>query len=450
MAETIKIKKGLDIPLKGAAGKIFTRAPAPGTYAVKPADFHGIFPKLTVKPGNRVKAGSPLFFDKNNPGVLFTSPVSGKVQSINRGERRRILEVIVESDSTIEYESFRKADPDDLSREEIKDSLLKSGLWPCIRQRPYSIIANPDDTPQAIYISAFDTAPLAPDMDFVVQDREAGFQAGINAIKKLTDGIVHLNINSDYPASPVFTRAEKVQINKFTGPHPAGNIGIQIHHLNPLNKGDLVWYLGPQDVITIGQLFLTGKYDASKVIALTGSEVIKPVYYKFINGASIEPLVKDNVHEGSLRYISGNVLTGKCIYPDGYIGYYDSQVTVIPEGNHHEFMGWLSPGFKKFSFHRSFFSWLMPKKKYEVDTNLHGGKRALMITGNYERVMPMDIFPMQLIKAIIVEDIDLMEKLGIYEVAEEDFALVEFIDTSKNDIQEIIRKGLDIMRKEMS
>ncbi len=450
MSEVIKIKKGLNIPILGKAEKIFLKAGQSETYAVKPTDFHGLTPKLAVDVNQEVKAGTPLFFDKYRPSIQFTSPVSGKVIAVNRGERRRVLEVVVEPVGEIQYETFKKGNPLELSREEVTVNLLKSGIWPVIRQRPYSIIANPEVQPKSIFISAFDTSPLAPDYDFVVKGCEKEFQTGIDALSRLTEGKIHLNINSEYPASPVFSNTKGVQINKFKGPHPAGNVGIQIHHIEPLNKGDLIWYIAPQDVITIGRLFENGIYDASRVVALTGSEVNKPLYYKLIAGASVKNLVNNNVKEGLLRFISGNVLTGTKITSEGYLGFYDSQVTVIPEGKHFEFLGWALPGFGKFSTSHSFFSWLTPKREYKLDTNLNGGNRALMITGKYEEVLPMDIFPMQLIKAIIVEDIDMMEKLGIYEVAEEDFALCEFVCTSKTNIQSIIRKGLDMMAKEMS
>ena len=449
MSKVIKIRKGLDIKIKGKAEKIFMRAEPSELYAVKPVDFHNLIPKLTVKTGDEVKAGTPLFFDKNRPEVLFTSPVSGRVIAINRGERRQILEIVIKADPEIKYESFVTGDPVEMNVGEVRENILKSGLWPAIKQRPYDIIANPGDIPKAIFISAFDTAPLAPDYDFVVKGCEADFQRGINALSKLTIGKIHLNINDEYPASQVFTMARNVQINRFRGPHPAGNVGVQIHNIDPLNKGDIIWHVAPQDVITIGRLFEKGIYDASKVVALTGSEVIRPRYYKIRAGASIKNIVENNVTEGNNRFISGNVLTGNKISSDGFVGYYDSQITVIPEGDHYEFMGWAMPGFKKYSVSRSFWSWLMPDKEYRIDTNINGGQRTFVVTGEYERVFPMDIYPVQLIKSVLAKDIDLMEKLGIYEVAPEDFALCEFVCTSKIDVQSIIREGLDYMIKEM-
>lgn len=450
MSKVIKIKKGLNISMLGTAEKIIKKADQAEFYAIKPTDFKGIRPKLVVKAGDKVKAGTPLFFDKFQPEVQFTAPVSGEVVEINRGERRVILEIVIKADSNIEYEEFDVKNPKDLSREEIIGVLQQSGLWPAIRQRPYSTIANSNDRPKAIFISAFDSAPLAPDMDYVVKDCVDCFQTGIDVLKKLTEGIIHLNINADYPAAETFTKAKGVQINQFTGPHPSGNVGIQINKIDPINKGDIVWYTYPQEIVSIGRLFQKGIYDATKIIALTGSEVKSPKYYKIINGASIKNLVQNNVNDGELRYISGNVLTGSKISSDGYVGFYDNQITVIPEGKYHEFFGWAVPGFKKYTASRTFLSWLIPDKKYRLDTNLHGGERAYVMSDEYDKVFPMDIYPVQLIKSILIEDIDKMEQLGIYEVDEEDFALCEYVCTSKIEVQSIIRKGLDLMKKEMS
>lgn len=450
MSKVINIKQGLNINMLGTAEKIIKKANQADFYAVKPTDFKGIRPKLVVKIGDKVKAGTPLFYDKFQPEVQFTSPVSGEVVEINRGERRVILEVVVRADAAIEYEKFKVGDPTNHSKDEIVEILQKSGLWPALRQKPYSTIANPQDTPKAIYISAFDSAPLAPDMDYVARECEECFQKGINVLSKLTEGTIHLNINADYPASDTFTKAKGIQINKFTGPHPAGNVGVQINKIDPINKGDIIWYTYPQEIITIGRLFEKGIYDATKIIALTGSEVKNPKYFKIINGASIKNIVVDNVNEGELRYISGNVLTGSKISDEGYVSYYDNQVTVIPEGKHHEFLGWATPGFKKHTASRTLFSSLLFGKKFRLDTNINGGQRAFVMSHEYNKVFPMDIYPVQLIKSILVEDIDKMEQLGIYEVDEEDFALCEYVCTSKIEVQSIIRTGLDLMRKEMS
>jgi Na+-transporting NADH:ubiquinone oxidoreductase subunit A len=449
MSDVIKIKRGLTINLVGEAEKTVSEI-TPKCCAIKPPDFVGVFPKLLIQEGDAVKAGSPLFFDKYRERIYFTSPISGTVKELRRGEKRVLLEIVIESDGKDAAIDFGKSDPNKLSREEIIEKMLSSGAWPMIRQRPYSIIADPAVKPKAIFISAFDTAPLAPDYDLIVHGNGEAFQAGIDALVKLTDGTVHLNINANDAPSKVFTNCKGVQLNKFSGKHPAGNVGTQIAFLDPINKGDIVWYLRPQEVLHIGRLFLSGKIDATRMIAVTGSEVKRPHYVKTRMGSSVADIVKDNLNGDNVRYISGNPLTGRKVEKIGYLGFYDSQIAVIPEGDHYEFLGWALPGIKKFSFSRSFFSWIRPKVKYKLDTNLNGGERAYVMTGYYEKVFDWDIYPLQLIKSILIEDIDLMERLGIYEVDEEDFALCEFIDTSKTEIQEIVRKGLDLMRKEMS
>lgn len=449
MSLSVKLKKGLDLRLKGHAEKILNPEVQSLRYAVKPVDFPGLTPKLNVRVGDKVKAGSPLFHDKLKPEVVFTSPVSGSVVSISRGDRRKLLEVVV-GQTGDDYIDFGKADPTAISREEIKEKMLKSGLWPVVRQRPYHIVARHTDTPKSIFISAFDSAPLAPDYNFIFDNSsDSHFKCGLRALKKLTDGRLHLVINGKTEPSEILKDAA-AEIEKFSGPHPAGNVGIHIHHIDPVNKGESVWYVNPQDVIAIGRLFEEGKYKHERIIALTGSEVNKPQYYTIRSGASIQSLVKDNVNGGNLRFISGNVLTGSKITADGYLGFYDSQLTIIPEGDYFEFFGWMMPGIDKFSFYKTYASKLIPRKEYYLDTNLHGGERAFVMTGQYEKVLPMDIYPMQLLKAILAEDIDMMENLGIYEVAEEDFALCEYICPSKIEIQSIIRKGLDLMAREMN
>lgn len=448
MSEVIKIRKGFDIKLLGEADKKVNEVSS-DNFALKPPDFIGVFPKLFVKEGDEVKAGTPVFFDKYRDNIIFTSPVSGKITEVHRGAKRKMLEIRIKSNGQNKYEDFGIADPKGLSKEQVSEKLLKSGTWPVIRQRPYSTIADPNDEPKAIFISAFDSAPLSPDIDFIIKNETKAFQAGIEALGKLTSGKIHLNVKDGKTSSKTFLEAKGVQVNWFSGPHPAGNVGVQIHHIDPVNKGDIVWYIDPQAVVTIGKLFIEGKYDATRIIALSGSEVSNPQYYKLISGTSLFPLLKDNTKSSNARYISGNVLTGSKINKDGYISFYDNQVTVIPEGNYHEFLGWGMPRFDKFSFSKSFFSWLTPGKKYRLDTNINGGHRAFVLTGEYEKVFPMDIYPMQLLKAIMAKDIDLMENLGIYEVDEEDFALCEFIDASKTEMQAIVREGLDFIRKEM-
>lgn len=450
MSRSIKLKKGFDIRLEGAAEKSLAGTINPVMYGVKPIDFPGLIPKLDIRPGDEVEAGTPLFHDKIRPEIKFTSPVSGKVVSVERGDRRKILEITVERKGSGSV-NFGKADPEKLSAEQIKILLLNSGLWPCMRQRPYHIIANPADRPKSIFISGFDTAPLAPDFNFIMENLPVSlFHIGISALKKLTGGKINLVLRGDSEPGKVFENTSGVEISYFSGPHPAGNVGVHIHHLDPVNKGEVVWYINLQDVVSVGRLFEEGIYKPERIVALTGSEVIKPQYYKMMSGGTVNQLVTDNVKPGNLRYISGNVLTGTKISSTGYLGFYDSQITVIPEGNYYEMFGWASPGIKKFSFSKTFLSSLLPKQSYKLDTNFHGGERAFVVTGQYEKVFPMDIYPMQLFKAILAGDIDMMENLGIYEVAEEDFALCEFICPSKIEIQSVVRKGLDLIRKEMS
>jgi len=449
MSKVIKIKKGLNIKLKGSAEKIFEKSEQATKFAIKPTDFQNLTPKLTVKIDEEVKAGSPLFFDKYQPEVLFTSPVSGKVTAINRGERRKILEVVIDANSTIDYEDFGTANPETLSDEQIKEKMLKSGVWPLIKQRPYGIIASPKKSPKAIFISGFDSAPLAPDYDFALQGEEKNLQTGINALNKLTKGKVHLSLNAEYPTTGIFKDLKNVEYHHFKGPHPAGNVGIQIYHISPLNKDEVVWTVTPGDAIIIGRLFNEGKFDAHRVIAMAGSEVKNPRYYKVIAGSSILNLVKDNLLSENVRCISGNVLTGSKVEKNGFLGFFDNMITVIPEGNFHEFFGWIAPGFNKFSAAKSYPTWLFPKKEYTLHTNLNGGKRAFVFSGEYENVLPMDILPVHLLKSILVDDIDKMEQLGIYEVIEEDLALCEFVCTSKIEVQSILRNGINTMIKEL-
>ncbi|NGY37015.1 Na(+)-translocating NADH-quinone reductase subunit A [Flavobacterium sp. XN-5] len=451
MSEYIKIKRGLNLKLIGEAAKSVLELPVAEIFAIKPKDFVGLTPKLLVKVGTNVLAGTKLFYDKNNENILFCSPVSGEVIEIIRGEKRVILEIKILADREIKHLLFNKSNPNQLSRKEIVEQLLDSGIWTFIRQRPYGTIAKPSENPKAIFISAFDTNPLAPDNDFIMSGKESHFQTGIDALKKLTTGKTHLNVKANSSPAATFGQTQNVQINNISGPHPAGNIGVQIHHIDPINKGEVVWYINPQDVVIIGKLFDKGIFDAARTIAVTGSQIIKPQYYKTIVGSSIKNILADTgLKKGDNRIISGSILSGSKVPADGFLGFYDSQITVIPEGNQYEFMGWLKPGFDKFSMSRTFFSWLSPNKQHDLNTNLHGEERPFVMTGQYEKVFPMNIYPVQLLKSILIEDIDMMEKLGIYEVAEEDFALCELVCTSKIKSQEIIRHGLDMVRKEFS
>ena len=447
MSETIRLRKGLNIKLRGSANSKIETIPVPSTIALKPTDFPGLTPKLKVKTDTVVKAGDALFYDKYHPEIVFTSPLGGKVVSVNRGERRRILEIVIETDKKAGSAEFIKADPNSLSGDKIKELLLKSGLWPFIKKRPYGIIASPEEKPLSIYISTFDTAPLAPDYNFVLDGQMNTFQTGIDALAKLTEGKVYLGVNADSK----FTSVKNVVINTFEGPHPAGNVGIQIHNTNPINKGDVVWTINVQDVLFIGRLFETGKTDFTKIIALTGSEVKEPRYLKTVLGSPIASLIDVNLNPVTYkqRFISGNVLTGTKVKLQSYLGFYDSQITVIPEGDEYEFFGWATLGMDKFSASKTFLAKLFPKKEYEMNANLHGGERAFVLSGQYEKLVPMDILPVHLLKAILVNDIDKMEQLGIYEIVEEDFALCEYACTSKIKVQAIIRSGIEVMIKEL-
>lgn len=449
MSKVISLKRGLNIRLKGEADRVLGNFIEADKVALKPTDFPGLVPKILVKVGQEVKAGEPVFFDKYNPDTLFTAPASGEVIAINRGERRKVLEIVIKADGKNSSLDFSKINPEKSSREEIKQHLIQSGLWAFLKQRPYGTVAKPSTTPVHIFITGFNSAPLAPDYEFILKGQTSSFQTGINALTKLTDGKVHVGIRPDQ-ANGFFSEIKNIEINQFSGPHPAGNVGIQIHHINPLAKGDRIWTITPQEVLFIGRLFETGKVDLTKTIALCGSEVNEPKYYKVVNGTSLTNLLKNKTKKaGNERYISGNVLTGSKVEADDYLGFYDQQVTVIPEGDHYEFFGWAMPRLNKFSFSHSYFSWLMPNKSYVADANMNGEERAYVMTGQYEKVLPMNILPVYLMKAIIADDIDRMEKLGIYDVVEEDLALCEYVCTSKTEVQRILRDGINLMIKEL-
>lgn len=454
MSQTIKLKKGFDLNLAGKAEKKIKEVNQPETFAVKPTDFSGLNrPKLTVKEGENIKAGSPLFFERNVEDILYTSPVSGEIVEIKRGEKRKVLEIKILADKEIEFESFKKYSASEIagvSKEDILEQLKKSGGWTNIIKRPFGCIADPAETPKSIFISSFDSSPLAPDLSFILEGQDQFFQAGIDVLKKLTPGVVHLNLDGKAEVSQLFSKAKDVQINTIVGPHPAGNVGVQVHHIDPISKGDVVWTVDPVAVARIGKLFIEGIYDTSRLIALTGSEVKKRAYVKTYTGACLNKLLADNVTEGKNRYISGNVLTGEAVGEDGYLSNYHHQITVIPEGDEEEFLGWIKPSTNKLSFHKAFgmLTFLGGKnKEFKVDTNTHGEERNFVVTGAFEEVLPMDILPMYLMKAILAEDYDDMEALGIYEVIEEDIALCEFIDVSKNPMQEILREGIELIKE---
>jgi Na+-transporting NADH:ubiquinone oxidoreductase subunit A len=449
MSKTIRIKKGVDIKLKGTANLEIGSFESPRLYALKPSNFHGLRPKLTVKEGQEVKAGEALFISKDDERIKFCSPVSGEVVEILRGEKRKILEVRVLSDKEIKYVDFGQHQTEKLSREQVLDVLLTSGAWPFIVQRPYGVVANPDEKPKSIFISAYNTAPLSSDIQFALEGKEAAFQAGINVLGKLTDGKVHVGIPSKGKIAAAIIEAKGIILHPFNGPHPAGNVGVMIHHVDPINKGERVWTISPQDVAIIGNLFLTGKFDPVRKMALAGSCVKAPKYYDVRLGAQLTNLVEGQLTGIKARVISGNVYTGDNVGQNGFLSYNSQEVNAIPEGDQPEFLGWILPGFGKFSLSRAYFSWLTPNKTFDINTNMRGEERAYVMTGQYEEVFPFDIYPQYLIKSIMMGDVEKMEMLGIYEVVEEDLALCEVICTSKIPVQKTIREGLDLARKEL-
>ena len=444
MSKNIKLRKGLDINLAGKAEARLEVAPMAKSYAVSPLDYENVTPKLLVKVGDKVEAGSALFFDKNNPRILFTSPVSGEVSAINRGEKRKLLNIAVTPDQEQVAKAIKVVDPAKAERSEIVEMLLESGLWTRIVERPFGVIATPDATPKAIFVSAFDSAPLAPDYNFILKEEKAAIEAGMALLGRLTEGKGYRSARKNDEG--FMAEVKGVEYNTFEGKHPAGNVGVQIHHLDRIAKGDIVWTVNIQDVAIIGRFVLTGKLDMSKIIVVAGSEAENRCYKRIISGAAVESIVgavKENV-----RVISGNVLTGRTTAADGYISADANMLTLIPEGNVYELHGWAMPRFHRISESRAYFSWLCPKKEYKLDTNVNGGPRAFVVTGLYEQYLPMDIYPMYLFKAIVANDIDKMENLGIYEILEEDVALCEFVDPSKTEIQKLVRDGINLMIKE--
>ena len=431
MANLIKLRKGLDINLKGKAAAEIVSVKEPGFYAICPDDFTGVTPKVVVKEQEYVMAGGLLFVDKNHPEVKFVSPVSGVVTSVERGARRKVMSITVEAASEQDFEEFGKKDIAAMDGDAVKEALLTAGMFAFIRQRPYDVIADPTVAPRAIFVSAFDSNPLAPEFEVALKGEESNFQTGLDALAKMAK--TYLSISASQK-SAALTQARNVTVTVFDGPHPAGNVGVQINHIAPVNKGETVWTIDPQAVIFIGRLFNTGRVDLTRTVAIAGSEVKKPAYCKLKVGALLTEVLANNVNKDKvLRYISGNVLTGKQIAANGFLGAFHSQVTVIPEGNDvHEMLGWIMPRLNDYSTSHSYFSWLMGKKKeYVLDARVKGGERHMIMSNEYDRVLPMDIMPEYLIKAIIAGDIDRMEQLGIYEVAPEDFALCEFVCSSK-------------------
>lgn len=441
------LRKGLDIRLKGKAEEQKIQLKSNGKYALVPDDFEGVTPKVVVHEGDHVNAGDALFVNKQYPQVRFASPVSGKVTAVVRGDRRKVLCVKVEADAQQEYVDFGKKDVTKMSGDAVVEALLEAGLFGYINQLPYAISTNPETKPKAIFVSALRDKPLACSFEYEVKGQEQDFQTGLTALSKIAKTYLGVGKNSS------LTAMNDVEVNAFVGPCPAGNVGVQVNHVDPVNKGEVVWTIGdPSVVLFIGRLFNTGKVDLHRTVALCGSEILKPVHVDMLVGEELSTLLS-NSYDAShhVRIINGNVLTGRVTSKEGFLGAHSSEITVIPEGDDaDEMLGWIMPRFKQFSVSHSYFSWLCGKKEFEADARIKGGERRMIMSGEYDKVLPMDIYGEYLIKAIITGDIDRQEQLGIYEVAPEDFALAEFVDSSKLELQRIVREGLNILRKENS
>ena len=450
MSNNIYLKKGLNLPISGVAAQNTKKVIVPDVVAVKPTDFRGLVPKLLVREGDKVLAGTPVLADKMSQNILFASPVSGTVAEVVRGEKRKLLEVRIKADEKQEYVDFGVKKVAEMTAEQIKAALLEAGLWPALTQRPYGIIANPEVKPKAIFVSAFSTAPLAANPEYALREDLEHIQTAVNALNKLTDGGVHFSLNSENYSGTPFHKVENVIQHTFTGKHPAGNVGVQIHHISPIRKGETVWTVSLLMLAAIGKLFNTGKYDLKRKVAVTGPKAINPAYVEAYPGMAIKDVQEFYNASENLRFVSGDVLTGTNVGANGFLGFFDNQVTILEEGDKYELFGWAKP-FRTslFSASRTYFSWLTPNKKYDMDTNLHGGPRAFVVNDVYGKVLPMNLFPVHLLKACLANDIDGMEKFGIYEVLEEDLALCEYVDPSKIYIQQIISDGIALMLKEM-
>ena len=451
MANVIKLHKGLDIHLQGRAEEKLIQLKSNGKYALVPDDFEGVTPKVVVKEGDKVKAGDALFINKQYPDVKFASPVSGTVREVVRGERRKVLCVRVDADEQQEFTDFGKKDVSTLTGEQVINALLEAGIFGYINQLPYAVSTNPSVLPKAIFVSALRDKPLAADFEYEVKGQEQDFQTGITALSKIAKTYVGVGVDSSLTSNLSPLTSENVEFNIFDGKCPAGNVGVQVNHIAPVNKGEVVWTIGdPTVVLFIGRLLNTGKVNLTRRVALCGSEVTSPAYVDMLVGEELSTLLSNSYDANkSVRIINGNVLTGKPTTKDGFLGAHTSEITVIPEGNDaDEILGWILPRFKQFSVNRSYFSWLCGKKQYALDARVKGGERHMIMSGEYDKVLPMDIYGEYLIKAIIAGDIDRQEALGIYEVSPEDFALAEFVDSSKLELQRIVREGLNILRKE--
>lgn len=447
MANVIKLRKGLDINLKGKANFETIRRIDCSEIALVPDSFGGVTPKVIVREGDCVKAGDALFVDKKYPEMKFASPISGIVKAVVRGDRRKVLYVKVKADETQQFVDFGIKDIEKLDGEAIKEALLASGLFSFIQQLPYAVTTTPDTMPKAIFVSAFRDMPLASDFEVELKGNEKDFQTGLTALSKIQKTYLGLSVHQTASA---LVNAKDVEINVFDGKCPAGNVGVQVNHIDPINKGEVVWTIDPAAVIFFGRLFNTGKVDLRRVIAVAGSEVKNPSYAEILIGTPLYKVLDGQLKSTEhVRIINGNPLTGRKTTLEDFVGAHTSEVTVIPEGDDvNEFLGWILPRTNLFSVSKSYFSWLMGKKTYNLDARIKGGERHMIMSGEYDKVLPMDIYGEYLIKAIIAEDIDKMEQLGIYEVSPEDFAVAEFVDSSKLELQKIVRNGLDMLRKE--
>jgi Na+-transporting NADH:ubiquinone oxidoreductase subunit A len=444
----IKITRGFDIPMTGRAREELEILPDTDFVAVLPDAFHNIKPKLLVQEGDTVQAGSPLFFDKLEERFRFCSPASGTIKAIHYGERRKLEQIVIETDRKKKHVTFPARSLKDLDKanpEDLQKDLLKAGLWPLLRERPFNRIARPDKKPKSIFISLIDTAPLAADPLFLIQGKEELFMQGLSFLKKFTDGPVHVCGNG---TTALEKSLEGVEKHVFTGPHPAGNPGVHIHHIDPLNRGESVWVVRPRDLVLIMTFLTTGIYPQRIRAAVAGETAPDPRYVEIPWGAPLSHAIGKIPNDTGVRFIAGNVLTGDKKEKDGYFSFYDTLLTLIPENRERRFLGWIAPGVNAFSFSKTFLSALFPKKSYSFDTNRHGGQRAFVQTGLFEQVIPMDIYPDYLLRSILAEDIPEMEALGLYEVVEEDLALCAYIDPSKNDINTIVRQGLDLLERE--
>lgn len=448
MSQSFKIRKGHDIKLVGEAPKTDLGAITSTTYAVSPLDFPGITPKLAVKAGEKVQAGDVIFFDKDRPEVKICSPVSGEVAEVKRGAKRKILEVIVLADSTITYASHGAFDLSSSDRGAAADHFAKTGVGALITSRPYGVVASMHEEPRDIFVNGVQSGPLAGDLAYQLEGKEAEVAAGLEALSLMTTGKVYVSRDGD-ASNIAALNHDKVTAITFTGKHPKGLVGTQIAQVAPINKGDVVWTVNAIDLPIIGRAFLKGEYSPEYKVAVTGSKVTKAGYATMLQGTNLAALTSENINLDNTRVIAGDVLTGTKVEATGFLSFGKSQITAIPEGNTTEFFGWVLPGFGKFSTNRAFWAWLFPNRKYDLDTNLHGEERAFVVTGEYDKFIPMDIFPQQLLRSILIGDIEKMEQLGIYEIVPEDFALAEVACTSKLPLQQIVRDGLNSLRKEM-